>query len=122
MTVEFGTGAGLAARRPWHVQQLTDLGRNVSKDLHLVVRAAPLEILSNLADAFAGLTVLDSNAFMKSIHRQRGMLSASGRMTWCKSPTRADAPLDELLAHNWAVVQENVDSALTRRRENGGSA
>lgn len=122
VTVEFGTGAGRSGRLPWHVQQLTDLGRNVGRDLRLVVRAVPLEVLPRLTDAFADVTFLDTNAFMKSVHRQRGNLGADGRVTWCKSPTPRNEPVDELLEHNWALVQESVAGALGLRKQNGGRA
>ena len=122
VAVEFGTGAGRAARLPWHVRHLTDLGRDVGRDLRLVVRAVPPEVLPSLARGFAGVTVVDSNAFMKSVHRQRGTLGADGKVTWCKSPTRRNEPVDELLEHNWAVVRKSVATALTPRTRNGGPA
>ena len=122
VTVEFATGAGRAARLLWHVRQLTNLGRNVRRDLRLVVRAAPLEVLPSLADAFAGVTFLDTNAFMKSVHRQRGVLGADGKVTWCKSPTQRNEPVDELLDHNWGLVRKNVGRALASQLQNGGPA
>ena len=122
VTVEFGTGAGRAARLPWHVRQLSNLWRNVGRGLRLVVRAAPLEVLPSLADAFADVTFLDTNAFVKSVHRQRGTLGADGRVTWCKSPTRRNEPVDELLEHNWALVRKSVGGALGSQRQNGGPA
>ena len=122
VAVEFGTGAGRAARLPWHVRHLTGLGRDIGRDLHLIVRAAPPEVLPKLAEAFAAVTFLDTNAFMKSVHRQRGTLGADGKVTWCKSPTRRNEPVDELLEHNWAVVRKSVATALQSRTRNGGPA
>ena len=122
VAVEFGTGAGRAERLPWHVRHLVDLARDVGRGLHLVVRAARLDILQSLAEAFASVTVVDSNAFMKTVHRQRGTLGADGKVTWCKSPTQPNEPVDELLEHNWAVTRESVGVALESRTSNGGAA
>ena len=122
VAVEFATGAGRAARLPWHIEHLTELGRSVGRDLRLVVRAAPPTVLPSLADAFADVTFLDTNAFMKSVYRQRGTLGADGKVTWCKSPTQRKEPVDELLDHNWAVVRECVGRALESGARNGNSA
>lgn len=119
VAVEFATGAGRAARLPWHVRHLTELGRNVGRDLGLVVRAAPLEVLPVLSDAFADVIFLDTNAFMKSVHRQRGTVGEDGKVAWCGSPTGRSEPVDELLDHNWAIVRKSVGAALGCARRNG---
>ena len=112
VTFEFATGAGRSGRLPWYVHQLSNLGRNVGRPIHLVVRSAPIEILPSLADAFSGVTYLDTNAFMKTVHRQRGNRDKDGRITWHESRTLPGEPLDSLLMHNWVLVKNSVTSVL----------
>ena len=58
---------------------------------------------------FAQTTVLDTNSFVKAIKRQRAIETDSGRITWEASPTPPNAPVDELLTHNWSVVRRSFD-------------
>ena len=105
---EFATGSGRTERIEWHVQYLTELGRVAGHRLHLTVRAAPPEILGRLAQAFGGVTFLDTNAFMKTVKRQRAFLCSNGKVRWDRGPTAPDEPVDELLQHNWDVVRQSL--------------
>lgn len=109
---EFATGAGWADRIGWHADQLARLAVNVGRPLHLVVRGANGNVLPKLAAAFAQSTVLDTNSFVKAIKRQRAIETESGRITWETSPTPPNAPVDELLTHNWSVVRRSFDPAF----------
>ncbi|MDJ0683711.1 MAG: DUF4417 domain-containing protein [Alphaproteobacteria bacterium] len=106
---EFATGAGWADRIEWHADQLARLAAEVGRPLHLVVRAANGNVLQGLVSAFAHTTVLDTNSFVKAIKRQRAIETDTGRIEWQKSPTPPNAPVDELLAHNWSVVSRSYD-------------
>ena len=109
---EFATGAGRAGRMDWHVRRLVGLGREVGRKLHITVRATPPEVVGRLAQVFDGVTFLDTNAFMKTVKRQRGCVRSDGSVGWDSRPTARDAPVDELLAHNWGVVRESLTAAL----------
>ena len=109
---EFTTGAGRMARIKWQTRQLVRLGRDVCQELHLVVRAAPLWVLRELSGSFGGVTVLDTNTFMKTIHRRMGVIGIDGKVRWLPCPTGRDEPLDALLAHNWSVVREAYFSSI----------
>ncbi len=100
---EFATGAGRAGRDVWYADQLVRLATAVGHPLHLVVRGG-IKVLPALVAAFAGITVLDTSTFMKSMKRQRASLTPTGSVTWWPSPTATDAPLDRLLADNWSAV------------------
>lgn len=106
---EFKTGGGWARRVGWQAAQLVKLAHDVGRSLHLVVRAAGPDILSNLTTAFRQTTVLDTTSFMKAVHRQRAIETANGRVEWKTSLTTANAPLDELLSHNWTLVRQSYD-------------
>lgn len=110
VSFEFGTGAGRAGRIGWHAAQLVDFAQGVGRPLHLVVRAVGGNTLRQLVAVFAKTTVLNTSAFVKTIHRQRAVpSSATGKAGWTKSPTALNAPLDELLAHNWSAVRRSYD-------------
>lgn len=111
---EFGTGAGRVARRGWHASQLAKLARNVGRPLHLVVRAPATAILPGLATAFGKLTVLETSSFLRAVHRQRAIETASGKVRWQSSPTSSNEPLDELLSHNWSVVSRSYEFSIGR--------
>lgn len=106
---EFATGAGWAGRIEWHADQLARLAEGVGRPLHLVVRAASGNVLPVLVSAFSHTTVLDTTSFIKAVHRQRAVVTDSGRIEWETSPTPPNAPVDELLAHNWSVVSRSFD-------------
>ena len=104
---EFATGAGWARRMDWHAEQLAKLAQGVGRPLHLVVRKISGHILPELVSAFEKTTVLDTTSFIKTIHRQRAIETASRRIDWESSPTVPNAPVDELLTHNWSVVSRS---------------
>ena len=109
---EFATGSGATERIEWHVDQLTKLASSVNRPLHLVVRAARRNILAGLVSAFAHTTVLDTTAFIKTVHRQRAVEANLGRICWEPSPTSPGTPLDDLLQHNWRVIRRSYDSTF----------
>lgn len=104
---EFRTGAGWAGRIDWQAAQLAGLAQGARRPLHLVVRAAGGNILPRLVSAFGEATVLDTTSFIKAVHRQRAVETASGRIDWETSLTAPNAPVDELLAHNWTLVRRS---------------
>ena len=109
---EFTTGAGRVGRIDWHAEQLAKLAANVGRPLHLVVRKISGNVLGGLVSAFARTTVLDTTSFIKTVRRQRALEAEPGRLEWESSPTVLDAPIDELLTHNWSVVSRSFDAAF----------
>ena len=109
---EFATGAGRTGRIKWHANQLCRLAESVGRPMHLVLRAANDNILSNLVSGFAQTTVLDTTSFIKTVHRQRAIETAHGKLDWKPSPTAKNAPLDDLLEHNWSLVKKGYEPVL----------
>ena len=96
----------------WYINHLTALCRDVGRELHLTVRAAPAKTLGALSEAFAGVTFLETSAFMKAMKRQRASLCPTGAVEWTRSPTAPDETVDELLQHNWRVVERSQIAAF----------
>ena len=111
---EFKTGAGLAGRIDWQAAQLANLAQGVGRPLHLVVRAAGGDILAKLVSSFAETTVLDTTSFIKAVHRQRAVETDTDRIEWETSPTAPNAPVDDLLTHNWSVVSRSFDPVFLK--------
>ncbi|MGH9351047.1 MAG: hypothetical protein ACRD2G_02630 [Terriglobia bacterium] len=100
---EFTTGAGCAERMKWHANELVRLARITERPLHLVVRGGG-KVLPMLVRAFSSVTLLETSAFIKTMHRQRATLTTKSMLSWNPSATKASEMLDTLLAENWQVV------------------
>ena len=111
---EFATGAGRVGRVNWYAKQLVKLAKDVGRPLHLVVRAVGGDTLPLLASAFSQMTVLDTTAFIKTVHRQRAFETEAGRIEWESSRTRPKAPVDDLFAHNWSVVSQHFGKYVSK--------
>ncbi len=109
---EFGTGAGAGRRISWHVDHLVSVTRAVRRPLHLIVRGgvAELRLLSN---TFAGVTYIDTSAFVKALRRQRLVPRLDQLSAEC-APTPRGSPIDALLAENIATVRGFVECRATQ--------
>jgi hypothetical protein len=95
---------------------LTELAGEVGRPLHLVVRGG-LEVLSTLAAAFAGTTVLDTSIFMKTMKRQRAYAKTNAALGWMRSPTERGAPIDGLFADNCQFVEGWIGDIIASSTE-----
>jgi hypothetical protein len=109
---EFATGAGRAKRIGWHAEHLMRLARSIDRPLHLLVRGGG-KILPLLAGAFPRMTILDTSAFVKAMHRQRAALSPGGSVSWSLSPTVGSQGLDEMLSDNWQTIAASYKNLLS---------
>ena len=101
---EFATGTGRAGRRELHANWLAELAASVDRPLHLVMRGGT-EVVSVLAQAFAGITLLDTSIFMKTMMRQRAYPKNNFTLAWAGYPTKRGAPLDSLFEANCQIVE-----------------
>ena len=119
LAFEFATGAGWARRIDWHVEQLSSLAAMVGRPLMLVIRGGGRK-LSELRTQFAHVSLIDTDAFAKTLRRRRAYFSDDERLRWRKFPTALGQPLDELLAHNvtsvWASYHTNRPPLPAPRR------
>jgi hypothetical protein len=65
-----------------------------------------------LVKAFPNITVLETSAYVKTVHRRRASLTAVGTVNWSASPTAPDEPIDSLLTDNWQTVAASYASVL----------
>jgi len=110
---EFATGCGRGERIEFHAAQLVLLARSAGRPLDIIVRGG-LRVLPQLNQAFRRVTLLETDAFTRTHRRRRAYLNEAGRLRWAAWPTEADAPLDELLAHNIKTVQTAIEMEVQK--------
>jgi hypothetical protein len=112
---EFGTGAGRAARLDWHVERLVDLSTKVGRPLKLVLRGG-WRALTLLRATFEQVTLIETEAFSRTMRRRRATINEAGRLRWRAAPTAPGIPLDALLASNVSMVRLGLTLPFERHR------
>lgn len=110
LAFEFTTGT-VGTRGGYHRDQLLALAAQAGRPLHLILRGGRAHLRA-LSAAFASVSVIDTDAHMKTKFRQRAQILFGGDVDWRSSPTPKGQPLDDLLHHNIEVARH---SALLRR-------
>ncbi len=108
---EFTTGTASTVRGEYHRDQLLALAAQAGRPLRLVLRGGR-RYMRELAAAFASVSTLDADPYVKTNYRQRARILFGGDVAWNPSPTPEGQPLDDLLRHNIEVARH---SALLRR-------
>ena len=111
LAFEFATGCGRADRIDWHVTQLCRVADRVKRPLAIVVRGGGRK-LEKLQQHFEQVTLIETDAFARTMRRRRAYLSEVGRLKWTKYKTRPGAPIDDLLAHNVSLVRASYEKRL----------
>lgn len=101
---EFATGCGRGDRLAWHVHQLCRLADEVGRPLILVMRGGT-RAREALKQHFAAISLLETDAFARTMRRREAYHLPSGQLKWRKHPTERGAPLDDLLARNIETVR-----------------
>jgi hypothetical protein len=117
LAFEFATGCGRGERIDWHVAQLCALARRVERPLAIVIRGGGRK-LDVLRQHFAQVSLIETEAFARTIRRRKAYLTEAGRLKWAKFVTPIGAPIDDLLAHNVSLVRaayEAPRSAIASR-------
>lgn len=109
LAFEFATGCGRGERIDWHVAQLCALADRVAHPLTLVIRGGGRK-LGELRRHFAHVVLIETEAFSRTIRRRRAYFTESGRLRWARFPTPEGAPIDDLLAHNVALVRTSYET------------
>jgi hypothetical protein len=97
LAFEFATGSKFGERGQWHVDQLCHLAGRVGRDLHLVIRGK--RHLAQLQCAFARVTVIDTNVYMKTMGR-RHLENNDGVARWSRTWSLKRQPLDDIMERN----------------------
>jgi hypothetical protein len=109
---EFQTGAHNRRIGQWHCHALLELEQKLGRGLHLVA-VGGRKFIPQLVKLH-GLTIMDSNPFIKSIKRQR-LTIKDHRWTFNRTPQ--GAPVDDLLNHNMCVYEQYI---IAKIRAAGG--
>ena len=118
---EFTTGTRSPVRGAYHCDQLVALAAGVRRPLHLVLRGGR-RYLRQLSAAFASVSVLDADPYMKTKYRQRARFAIGAEVKWHPSPTANGEPLDGLLRHNIDVARHSTVLRLAWLRADHGHA
>jgi hypothetical protein len=121
VAVEFTTGSAGVTRGRFHRDALLALAARAGRPLRLVMRGGRRH-LPELVRAFASVTVLDSDAYMKTKHRRRARLRLGGDVEWVSTPTPQGAYLDTLLQHNVDTERHSTITRMEWLRANYGHA
>lgn len=109
LAFEFATGCGRGDRIDWHVAQLCALADRVRRPLTLIIRGGGRK-LTELRGHFAHVTLIETEAFSRTMRRRRAYLAETGRLKWGAFPTPRGEPIDDLLTHNVAVVRASYET------------
>jgi hypothetical protein len=109
LAFEFATGCGRGGRIDWHVAQLCRLARFAERPLSLVIRGGGRS-LNELREHFAHVALLETDAFTRTHRRRRAYFNEAGRLRWAHFPTPPGGALDDLLAHNVALVRTDYEA------------
>ena len=77
LAFEFASGCGRAERIDWHVSQLCGLADRVGRALAIVIRGGGRK-LEELRQHFAQVTLVETEAFARTIRRRRAYLTQTG--------------------------------------------
>jgi len=113
VSFEFGTAGRSSTRLGWYCDRLEEFAAAVGRPLTAVIRGGR-PVLPRLSRAFSDLVYIDTNAFLKAIHRQRLSYSGNVGLSECPNPTAPSAPLDALLASNAEAMSRSIEAALQR--------
>ena len=111
LAFEFASGCGWGERIDWHVAQLCGLADRVGRPLAIVIRGGGRK-LEELQQHFAQVTLVETEAFSRTIRRRQAYLTDAGRLKWAKYATPKGAPIDDLLAHNVSLVRALYETRL----------
>ena len=87
LSYEFTTGAAYGERRDRHLAWLKGLAASVTRPLHLIVYGARA-VVPELTPAFATVTRIDTNSFIKAVHRQVPVRDEKGNLSWSHASHR----------------------------------
>ena len=111
LAFEFASGCGRGERIDWHVTQLCGLAERVGRPLAMVIRGGGRK-LEELRRHFAQLTLVETEAFARTIKRRRAYINETGHLKWAKVSTPVGAPIDDLLAHNVRYVRASHERRI----------
>ncbi|MER9440350.1 DUF4417 domain-containing protein [Mesorhizobium sp. M0340] len=104
LAYEFITGSGQKLRTQFHLDRLADLAKASGRELDIVVRGDP-QVIPFLRQFYRRVIYIETNAFMKTLKRQRAERLDNNALRWLPAPTVVNETVDKLLSHN---VEEQI--------------
>lgn len=108
VAVEFGTGALPLSDRQRFVERLVQFARDVGRRLSLVMRGAA-EVARELTQSFDRVTLLDSTAYQRAVHRRLAFVDGAGRVKYQAVRTNSQRQVAALFANNDRVMRASID-------------
>lgn len=105
VAVELGTGARYTERRAVMLDHLQSLGKATDGRLRLFLRGGR-KYVQELSGYFCSVHLLDTNSFMKAVHRQRVVATGDG-VSSKPSFTLVGQPIEDLLGANVRTSQRH---------------
>lgn len=109
LAFEFATGCGRGERIEWHIAQLCALADRVGRPLAIVVRGGGRK-LGTLLKHFDQVSLVETEAFARTIKRRKAHLTEAGQVKWTKFATPIGAPIDDLFAHNVSLIRASYEA------------
>lgn len=104
---EFQTGARYRRIGEWHARWMIHLEQELGRGLHLVA-VGGRRFIPTLA-RLQGLTIMDSNPFIKTVKRRR-LTVKNHHWTTCRTPK--GKPVDDLFDHNVCFYEQFILSKI----------
>jgi hypothetical protein len=112
---EFGTGLQSPAVGVAQIRKLADLQNGLGRSLHVIAIGGG-QFTPYLAHYFQNFTVVDSDAYIKTVRRQEARFTSS-RIRWTKHETEEHEPLDELLLSNVTAMRDYIEELARRKTQ-----
>jgi len=114
VALEFETGNRTPEEAAAAVRRLEVLQDQVGRSLHPLI-VGGRQIIERVARSFSRFTLIDSNPFFKSTHRQEIVVKGS-RCEWVSHPLLPTMPIDGLLDTNLRLYAKQINDFHIRLR------
>lgn len=113
ITAEFGTGLTRKLTAQRFLDKLLLLASQTPRKLHLVLRGGKA-YLPKLSDAFASVTLLDTDSFMRTVNRKMQELKSGRSRVWKDAGYEKGRPVDDLFQANYESTKSATADLLNR--------
>lgn len=107
---EFQTGAFPALDRERYVARLRTFARLVGRRLHLVLRG-PSSVVHDLRTSFSGVTVINSSAYQRAVHRRQAFVDDVGQIRFEPVATEKRSQVSALFNRNSNIIRLSLEAA-----------
>lgn len=113
ISYEFTTGAGRPVVRKRHINHLANLALAAKRPLDLILHGDQ-KVVAELAKFYRNIIYINTNIFMKSIHRCKAVRTTNKDLGWRSVITPDEISVESLLQHNHHEEFERYRLLLSR--------